>query len=132
MPKKHMILLSDIPKDLKAVSDRIGLLANALDAKRDKTGLTPAESRDWGQLLDYWSHVEVLQKVKKHDDVLETDPLALLNIAEKFNLAAPEQIATLREGFHKKVTRIIGHDLTPRQVRQMYELLIQFNPIKPT
>lgn len=131
MAKRYSILLDEVPADLKAVSDRIALLTGALEKKQRTGGWGKTEDRDCDQLFDYWFHVEVLQKERARDDQFDTDPLALLNTAEKFNLAAPEQIASLREEFNSKVRRIVGNDLSPRQVAQLYKLMTTFNPAKP-
>ncbi len=57
--------------------------------------------------------------------------MALLNVAEKFNLAAPAQIAALRGTFNSQLEKIVGKELSPRQVAQLHKLLTQFNPAKP-
>lgn len=129
--KKHHILLQGVPEDLKAVSDRLDELSQAFCAKRDNGGLTRREEQDWSAALDYWHHVEVLQGGKDTSDFPERDPLSLLDVAEKFNLAAPEQIEGLRAHFMKQAAKIMGQDVTPVQVRKLYTLLTGFNPAQP-
>ena len=132
MAPKH-ILHDEIPADLNAVSDRLQQLSDALSSKRDRKGLSRTEDRDWSKMLDYWHHVETLQGVVRNDDYAHpaTDPLTLLDVAEKFNLAAPEKIETLRQQFTRKAAAIVGQELTTKQVRDLYKLMNGFNPAKP-
>lgn len=128
---KHHILLQGVPEDLKAVSDRLDELSQAFSSKRESAGLSAREKDDWGATLDYWHHVEVLQGNKNADEVPEHDPLTLLDVAAKFNLAAPAQIENLRTHFMKQAAKIMGQDVTPVQVRKLYKLLTGFNPAQP-
>lgn len=129
--RKHHILLQDVPADLHGVADRLEELSLAFSGKRDDRGLTAREQEEWSSTLDYWHHVEVLQGNKDGDEFPARDPLTLLDVASKFNLAAPEQIEGLRADFMKKAAKIIGQDLTPAQVRKLYKLMIGFNPAQP-
>ena len=129
--RQHHILLQGVPGDLQAVSDRLEELSQAFSGKREAGGLTAREKEDWSATLDYWHHVEVLQGEKDASDFPARDPLTLLDVAEKFNLAAPEQIEGLRAHFMKQAAKIMGQDVTPVQVRKLYKLLTGFNPAQP-
>lgn len=129
--KKHHILLQNVPYDLDAVGDRLEDLSKAYSIKRDHEGLTAREQEDWHATLNYWHHVEVLQGNKDSDNFPARDPLTLLGVAAKFNLAAEEQIEDLRTDFMKQARKIMGHDVTPAQVRKLYKLMIGFNPAQP-
>ena len=128
---KHHILLQDVPPDLAAVSTRLDALSDAFSSKRDNGGLSAREQADWGATLDYWHHVDLLQGKKSDDEFPTRDPLTLLDVAAKFNLAAPEQIDGLRAEFMTKAAKIMGQDVTPAQVRKLYTLMTGFNPAKP-
>lgn len=129
--KQHHVLLQGIPEDLQAVSDRLAELSDALCNKRENGGLSAREQNEWGGIIDYWHHVEVLQGEKNADDMPARDPLTLLDVAAKFNLAAPEQIEGLRAHFMKQAAKIMGQDVTPAQVRKLYKLMTGFNPAQP-
>ncbi len=129
--RQHHILLQGVPDDLQGVSDRLEELSQAFSGKREACGLTAREKEDWSATLDYWHHVEVLQGEKDTSDFPARDPLTLLGVAEKFNLAAPEQIEGLRAHFMKQAAKIMGQDVTPVQVRKLYKLLTGFNPAQP-
>ncbi len=132
MARRHSILIDEVPADLKATMNRLCALTDALYKKRETKGsVSKTERRDWDQLLDYMFHVEVLHDGRARDEECDTDPLALLNVAEKFNLAAPAQIAALRGTFNSQLEKIVGKELSPRQVAQLHKLLTQFNPAKP-
>lgn len=125
------ILVAVTPATLEGVCDRLQQLSDAMLHKRETVGLTPTEQRDWSLMLDYWYHVEYLLGLKERSDEPDHDPLALLKVAEKFNLAAPDQIVHLRNDFMKKAARIIGHDVTPAQVGKLFKLFKDFNPAQP-
>lgn len=129
--RQHHILLQGVPEDLQAVSDRLEELSQAFSSKRDTSGLNAREQNDWSATLDYWHHVEVLQGNKSTDEFPARDPLTLLDVAAKFNLAAPEQIEGLRAHFMKQASKIMGQDVTPAQVRKLYKLMTGFNPAQP-
>lgn len=131
MVKRHNILLDEVPADLAAVADRIEQLTTALSAKREAKGLSQREDRDWSELLDYWAHVEALQGQRKGDEDIATDPLSLLAVAEKFNLAAPSRIKELRAHFTRQATLIAGVELSPAQIKKLHHLLLNFNPAQP-
>ncbi|MCM2344377.1 MAG: hypothetical protein NDJ24_07435 [Alphaproteobacteria bacterium] len=131
MARRHTILLDEVPADLAAVAERIEQLTAALGTKRETKGLSKAEDREWSELLDYWVHVEALQGKRKGDEDIATDPLALLVVAERFNLAAPQQIQKLREHFTRQASRIVGVELSPAQVKKLHHLLRTFNPAQP-
>ncbi len=132
MSRKNHILLEGVPADLQSVADRLNQLTDALNLKRDGKGLSRTEEGDWSKLLDYWFHVETLQDQKdRSEGIPATDPLTLLDVAEKFNLAAPKQIETLRQQFTRKVSSIVGQELSQKQVRDLYKLMNGFNPARP-
>ncbi len=119
------------PADLNEVSDRLSDLSDALYKKQKHVGLSAADERDWGGIVDYWDHVERLQNGKGPDSLPERDPLTLLKVAAKFNLAAPEQLEKRRKDFTDQAAAIVGHDLTPAQLRKLYKLMTGFNPAQP-
>lgn len=123
------ILLEGVPEDADALTERLSAVSDALHKKRTTKGLSRTEERVWTQLLDYWHHLECLSGA--HEAPPVTDPLALLDLAEKFNLAKPEKIIQLRAEFTRRAEKIVGHPLKPQQVRQLYQLMTGFNPAQP-
>jgi hypothetical protein len=137
----------DIPATLTEMGERLSCLAEAMTANGNIKGRSKARNRDFNALMDFWVHADLaLARQTRNSgrvppasignveslmaDYPKTDPLTMLDRAAKYRLMTRDEAATLKNKFMANASAIVGHGLTPAQVKALYKLVHTYNPTR--
>lgn len=133
MTHVHKILEAAVaPETLKQIYNRLGDISDTILKLRDRGEMTPAMDRDHDALLDLMWHVGLHMGERSLEDANgefpKTDHLTMIKAAETYKIIDRQTARGLRAEFMKSAARIVGHDLTPAQVKALHKLFRTHNP----
>lgn len=120
------------PETLKQMYNRLGDISDTILGLRDRGEMTKAMERDNDALLDLMWHVGL--RMGEHSladansEFPKTDHLTMIKAAETYKIIDRQTARGLRAEFMKSAARIVGHDLTPGQVKALHTLFRTHNP----
>lgn len=138
--RRQILSLSTIPETPAETADRLSNLSESFYTVRQKVEKAgkPVDklNADYTGIHDLWTNLELAQGEKnitgaRDDCQVTTDPLTQLKLAADYGVMDKQVANDLQRAFNAQVKKIVGHSLTPTEVKRLHALLIAFNPFQP-
>ena len=137
--RKEVLRLANIPDGLDEIGERLGALSESFHAVREKAEAEGQNvdklNADYTGIHDLWTNLDLARGettiVEARDNDVKTDPLTQLKLAGQYGVLDKDVANGLQREFNEKVRKIVGHDLSPRDIKRLHALMVSFNPFQP-
>ena len=123
----------DLPSRLSVLSDAFYAIRDKMEKAGKPVGRLNA---DYTGVCDLWTNLELANGEKattgaRDDTQVTTDPLTQLKLAAAYDVMEKDVANDLQREFNARVKKIVGHDLSPGEVKRLHALFTGFNPFQP-
>lgn len=129
--RQQILEILNTPKTREEVNSKLCAVSDAFLAFRGsgaKLGL--AAEADWKAIIDFMLYMDRDTGKINDDGVPQTDPLTVITAAERYQVLNKDTADRLRADFMRRVQAIAGTGLEPFQMKKLFRLCVEYNPVK--